>query len=107
MSFKISISIALLTIALTGCLTTKPGEAPLTQHQKIAAACVDAAAAAEAIATAVDAGKVSKENGRKAATLYHTTDKWCEPPVESISASNYSQLLSALASLVLTSGVAK
>lgn len=91
-------------LALVGCTTAG---APLTQRQKIAEACVGLAAAADTIAVGVENGKISKADGKKAAILYHTTDQFCEPPVDSLSSADYSKLIAAAASLAALTGATK
>lgn len=91
-----------LALASTACVSGLQ-----TQHQKIGVACADVQAAGEAIATAADHGLVSVEDAGKAATLYHSTDKFCQPVASSLSPADYGTLLSAAASLVTTASKVK
>lgn len=78
-----------------------------SQHQKIGAACNASAAAAEAIADATDAGLMSKADAKRAADLYHSTDRFCEPVADSLTPQDYAALLSAAASLANTARAAR
>ena len=93
--------LAIALIAMTGCAGLQ------TQHQKIAAACSAVQTAGQAIADATNAGKISKVDAAKATVAYHATDRFCEPPVSSLSADDYASLLSSAAALAATAGSAK
>lgn len=79
-----------------------------SEHQKIAAACETSAAAADAIASAKAAGRVTQAQAAQALAIYKTTVPFCEPaPVGSLSSVDFAALLAAAAELTTTAGTAK
>lgn len=93
-----------LALAATACAT---GGQPLTMKQKIGFACADVQAAGETIANGADHGFISQADAGKAATLYHSTDRFCEPVVSTLSAADYASLLSTAAALLGTASKVK
>lgn len=84
------------TLVLAGC----SGCASLqTQKQKIAVACESAATAADAIAAGVEAGRVTHAQAVVALDLYRATVPFCQPTAESLTATQFAQLLAASARL--------
>lgn len=104
MKFRALLLAGALALAATACAT---GGQPLTMKQKIGFACADVQAAGEAIATAADHGFISQADAGKAATLYHSTDRFCEPVVETLTPADYAALLSTAASLLGTASKVK
>lgn len=82
-----------LAVALAAC-------AGLSSKDQVAVACKDVQLAGDAIADAAERGQVSKADAAKARDLYHSTDKFCEPVADKLSASDYATLAAAAASLV-------
>lgn len=85
---------AVVALASTACSTVG------TQHQQIAAACEASASAADAIAIAAQAGRVTKAQAQQALGIYRTTVPFCQPvPVASLSSVDYQALILAAAQL--------
>lgn len=97
MKFRALLLAGALALASTACVSGLQ-----TQKQKIGVACAEVQAAGEAIATAADHGLISVADAGKAATLYHSTDKFCQPVAERLTPADYASLLSTAASLVTT-----
>jgi hypothetical protein len=94
------IRVAIVLAILAGCACASLP----SQHQQIAAACESAASAAEAIAAAQNAGRVSHAQGAEALRLYRSTVVYCEPPAESLNAIEFQGLRDAAAELVTRAG---
>lgn len=96
LSIALMAAVALLCTGFGGCASLQ------TQQQKIAVACESSASAADAIAIATTAGRVSKAQAQQALAVYRVTVPFCQPqPVESLSSVDYAALLSASAQLTL------
>lgn len=88
--------IAFLLVASIGC----SGPAVVNEQRNIASACATITAAGNAVATAVEAGKLSKADARAALAIIKPTVAFCEPkPAEHLSAADYAVLVGAAADL--------
>lgn len=94
LSHLMTFTLLLITAILIGSIgCAGPGGVHDTQKQ-IATACAGVTAAANSIAAAKEAGKVSKADALDAAALVRLTVPFCEPkPVDHLSAADFSILL--------------
>lgn len=70
-----------------------------TQHQKIAVTCESVASAADAIAAAKVAGRITEAQRAQAEAVYRKTVPMCQPVAETLTAAAYATLTGAAAQL--------
>lgn len=82
-----------LLVGLTAC-------AGMNTKEKVAVACEGVASAGSALVEARQAGRITAAQLKDAQALYHTTDKFCEPVVSTISPMDFVELTSTTAELI-------
>jgi hypothetical protein len=95
----IAFALVLSIAAVPACSTLQ------TPHQNIGAACETIASAVDTATAAKQAGKISKADLQRVVDVATPTAPFCQPPAESLSASDYATLAGVALRIAALPGV--